>query len=79
MRFLCFGKSSCKQCVKHVSMMSPRVRDVGRKPLPKQRASFFVGSYQAPVSSVSCEMSEAMVTCFRVRIGIFITVNSFAN
>ncbi|KAH0945707.1 hypothetical protein HN011_004842 [Eciton burchellii] len=39
--FWILGKTQCKQCVKHVSMMSPRVTDIGRKPLLKQRVSPF--------------------------------------
>jgi hypothetical protein len=34
------GRTECKR-VKYVSMMSPRVRDVGRKTLLKQRVSPF--------------------------------------
>jgi hypothetical protein len=37
LEFWTLGKTQCKQCIKHVSMMSPRVRDIGRKPLLKQR------------------------------------------
>jgi hypothetical protein len=46
LEFWTLGKTQCvmqyvKQCVKHVSMMSPRVTDISRKPLLKQRVSPF--------------------------------------
>ncbi|KAH0945881.1 hypothetical protein HN011_001571 [Eciton burchellii] len=41
LEFWTLGKTQCKQCVRHASMMSPRMGDVGRKSLRKKKSIAF--------------------------------------
>jgi hypothetical protein len=79
LEFWTVGKTQCKQRVKHVSMMSPRVRDVGRKPLLKQRVSVF--PRQLPDACILSVVRDIRGNghLLQSKNRNTVTVNSFAN
>jgi len=79
LEFWTLGKIQCKKCVKHVSMMNPRVRDIGRKPLLKQRVSPF--SRQLPGACIFNVARDIRGNghLLQSKNRNTVTVNSFAN